>query len=398
MKILVVSHLWPRRDWSNFGAFVSEQTAALAQRCDVSVAVPVDRTARRGEINLGQLLSGFKRYRYRTRPDLILVNELEPVEIAFHSGIMDQAKVPKAVDSLSRALDENFDESFDVVHAHTLFPDGMACARWLDKSDTPLVVTAHGSDVHSIPEGVRRGLASVINRADAVIPVSGFLRGELTKLGFEEDRLRVIPNGFPGHLFAGVEDSYRDTEKIVFLGNLRDVKRVDLLIRAIPYLPRAVHLEIAGEGPSRVRLERLVAELRLEDRVSFHGIIARRDVPRFLAGAALMCLVSSKEGWPTVIYEALVCGTPVLATSVGGVPEALADPGLGVLIPDTTDPEALAGEIRDALAREWDRQHIMQTAQQFSWDELSKKIMTLYQGLMGDRNTHSAASLSARGD
>lgn len=396
MRVLVVSHLWPREDWLNFGIFVAEQAAALAQKCDVTIAVPADRTMRRGELTIGQLFRRFKRYRNRIRPELMRASGIDVRKVTYRSGLLGKAGPQTAVDNLQRSLEREIKESYDVIHAHTLFPDGLACAQWLKDSGVPLVVTAHGSDVHSVSKGIKKILPN-LRRADVLTPVSRFLCEQLAQLGFGRERIHVIPNGFPADRFTGVDDSHRDNRKIVFLGNLGAVKRVDLLIRALQYCSEDIHLDIAGDGPARKKLEALVETLHLYDRVGFRGVLPREEVPRFLAGSSLMCLVSSKEGWPTVIYEALACGTPVLATSVGGIPEALADGNLGILVSEAIDPETLAWEIEAALEVDWDRRYIRQAAQQFSWDELTGKLVNLYQELLDAQRLHPSVDLSQRG-
>jgi len=162
-------------------------------------------------------------------------------------------------------------------------------------------------------------------------------------------------------------------------------KRVELLISALARCRDDIVLDIAGDGPWRRKYEALVRELGLEDRVRFLGMMSHEDVPLFLAQAALMCLVSSKEGWPTVIFEALACGTPVLATAVGGVPEALEDPRLGTLVPADVSPERFAAQIEAALDSDWDHQFIKAFAFQHSWDELTDKLMALYQNLLAGK-------------
>ncbi|TKJ41549.1 hypothetical protein CEE37_03010 [candidate division LCP-89 bacterium B3_LCP] len=386
MRILIVSHLWPRESWSNYGIFVSDQAAALTEHVDVTVAVPIDLTVRRSEISVLSVISGMDKYRKRTKPELISYPEIKLVEVPFKAALLRQKFTEKTIGNLSEALSSVSLGKFDLVHAHTIYPDGLACAQWLEEQKTPLVITAHGTDVHSISEGVLKLLDPLLHRADALVPVSNFLGDQLIKFGADKSQVRVIPNGFVAQQFSDVDDSHRDPRKIVLLGNLRPVKRVDILIRALQYCSEDIHLEIGGDGPSKKELENLVKKLDLQDRVKFLGLVPRKDVPSFFAQASLMCLVSSREGWPTVIFEALACGTPVLATSVGGVPEALSHAGLGQLVPPDINPEALAEEIESSLDFNWNRQFIRDYAGRFSWAEIAKQLMTLYRDILPDCN------------
>src|SRR5690606_6967933 len=125
----------------------------------------------------------------------------------------------------------------------------------------------------------------------------------------------------------------RDDEVAVFtVANLRRQKAYpDLLQAASRALEREPRLRFfaVGQGPLRAELERLHAQLELGDRFRFLGY--RDDVERLLAGADLVVMASVFEGFPLAVMEALAAGVPVVATRVGGVPEAITDGVEGIL-------------------------------------------------------------------
>jgi len=381
--VLVVSHLWPRPDFPHLGIFVVDQVKALSHWCRVAVAAPVDRTIRREEISLREFRRGLVRYRRRTRPHLLEAAGMRPLEVSYVARLPRGLFALNAARALAARLRRLDPHQFDVVHAHTVFPDGLACALWLKDTKVPLVVTAHGSDVHSMRPGMRRAMPRLLRRVNLLIPVSQALGVELCALGADPERVTVIPNGFSARLFDLQEPPPRDPRKIAYLGYLRGIKRVNLLIEALAHCPADVTLEVAGLGPDRPALEAQAAKLGLQDRVRFLGLLTRDRVPGFLAGAGIMALVSEREGWPTVIFESLACGTPVLATAVGGVPEALADSSLGRLIPRDITPSDLGREIQEALDTPWDYAAIRRHALNFSWEAISGKILQEYYRVMG---------------
>ena len=395
--MLVVSHLWPRSDWPHLGVFVSEQVDSLRKKCEVSVVAPVDSTIRRSELTLSQLFRGFQEYHRRSHPNFLSVPDVDLEIISFRAGLLRETFAGSAARRLAEALGQIDAEQFDLVHAHTLFPDGMACSLWLENRLIPLVVTAHGGDVHSIADGVRNEVAVLLNRADALVPVSRFLGERLIEFGADPAKVHPIPNGFSATRFATVDDTHRNVKKVAFLGRLDQIKRVDLLIQSMYHLPEEYILEIAGDGPSRKYYERLVKQLGLAERVHFLGMLSREEVPGFLAGAGLMCLVSFREGWPTVIFEAMACGTPVLATAVGGIPEALSDSGLGRLVPADVTPQSLAEEIESCLGTKWDYQRIREYAFKHSWDEITTRLTSLYSRLLEAKNRLGSGELANRG-
>lgn len=391
--MLVVSHLWPRTDWSNYGVFVADQVAALTKHCQVSIAVPVDRTVRRSEISPIMPFSSLKKFRLRTRPDLIPIKNVQIVEIPFRSRLFRGRFARDTALNLCEALKRAPVGDFDLVHAHTVFPDGLACSMWLEGKSIPLVITAHGSDVHSASNSVKKVLVPYLNQADFLVAVSRFLADNLVNSGVEKERVRIIPNGYPADRFTDNIPVPRSHRKLTFLGNLLPIKRVDLLIRALAYCKEDIVLDIAGDGDLRKSHETLVQKLGLGDRIQFLGIVPREKVPEFLAGSSLMCLVSLREGWPTVIFEALACGTPVLATAVGGIPEALSHPGLGTLVPVDITPQDLAQEIESALNFDWNRDFIREFAKKFTWDHIAGQLLELYREITPRRSAYSIQTL-----
>ena len=135
---------------------------------------------------------------------------------------------------------------------------------------------------------------------------------------------------------------------LVFAGRLSLQKEVDVLLRAVDAFDGAA-LVIAGDGPERARLDVLVAELGLGDRVRFLGAQPRETVLELLAAADAEVLSSGWENFPHSLIEGLAVGTPVIATGVGGVREIVTDGENGLLVPPG-DPEALAAAIRRFFA------------------------------------------------
>src|SRR6185369_7627986 len=102
-------------------------------------------------------------------------------------------------------------------------------------------------------------------------------------------------------------------------------KGPDLLIEAFRHHPPDVHGVFVGEGGLRAPLEKRAAGLGLNDRIKFVGAQLPAEVARWLSACDALCLPSRREGCPNAILEALASGRPVVAASVGGVPEIISD-------------------------------------------------------------------------
>jgi glycosyltransferase involved in cell wall biosynthesis len=134
---------------------------------------------------------------------------------------------------------------------------------------------------------------------------------------------------------------------LVAVGRLKAPKDPVTLLRALAKLGgREYEALIVGEGPDRTALEHLAAQLGLRDRVRFAG--ERHDVPKLLSGADLFVLSSRSEGLPVSVLEAMAAGLPVVASTVGGIPELVEDGETGVLV-RPADPDALAAALGDLL-------------------------------------------------
>ena len=244
---------------------------------------------------------------------------------------------------------------WDVVLGHFLLPDGVAAARLADALGLPVVLVAHGSDVHTKATDPRwrADLTWALGRARGLIVVSDDLRRRLDELGLPLPPSVVLPCGYDPALF---EPRDRDTARsrlgldagrwLVFVGALRRVKRLDVLLRALVDLPDA-RLAVVGDGDQAGKLRVLARSLGLDARVHWAGARPHHQVPDWLAAADAVVLASDREGTPTILTEAMAMGRPVVATAVGGIPDLVGD--LARLAPPG-QPVALAQAIEETLA------------------------------------------------
>jgi glycosyltransferase involved in cell wall biosynthesis len=110
----------------------------------------------------------------------------------------------------------------------------------------------------------------------------------------------------------------------------------------------------------------------LNDEVFLVGKQPNESLKHWFSAGDVSCLASLREGMPNVVLESLACGTPVVATRVGGVPEVLVSERLGILVEPTLD--SLAGGLETALLRPWDREFIAHYAQTRTWDTVAEEV------------------------
>jgi glycosyltransferase involved in cell wall biosynthesis len=204
----------------------------------------------------------------------------------------------------------------------------------------------------------------------------------------------VIYNGIPTTRFVSnaSQDSTKEEKGIVLLhvGRFAPQKNHLLLVEAFALAVKeypAMKLWLVGDGPLKPAVEKIIVEIGLERKVLFLGI--RDDVPRLLAASDLFVLSSDYEGVPLSVLEAMAAGKPVVATTVGGVPELVEDGVTGFLVPPR-DPKVLAqGILR--LAKDADlRQRMGKAAQEralerFDISRTAREYEALYLKLLKER-------------
>ena len=237
---------------------------------------------------------------------------------------------------------------------------------------------------------VRRSLTWAVRRAARIFSVSERLRQFAIGLGAGPDKVRTIPNGVDTAIFhprkgIAVRIQYGlDPQKplIVSAGALIERKGHHRVIRAVSALNAAArgHVQLAiiggagAEGAYEQEIKRTISALHLEMNVRLVGSVSGPEMARWMAAADVLCLASTREGWPNVVNEALACGTPVVATDVGAVPDMLPDARYGFVVP-VNDEAALGAALDQALRKEWDRSAIAAWGQRRSWSHVAQDVL-----------------------
>ena len=277
-----------------------------------------------------------------------------------------------------------------VVHAHHTWTAGYVGARLKEEYDVPFVVTGHGYDIYSLPfkdDEWREKIRYVLNTADHIITVSQSNLACIKKLDVSTP-VTVIPNGFRSDLFyprsssecRKMLDLPQDKKIILTVGNMEPVKGHKYLVEAVLKIiqeRKDILCVIVGAGKLHNVLERQIRSLGLENYIMLAGGKPHDEIPIWMNACDLFVLPSLNEGNPTVMFEALGCEKPFVGTRVGGVPEIIKSDKYGILV-ETNDPTNLAEKILVALDREWNRESILMYAERFTWENIAKEIMSVY--------------------
>ncbi|MEU2027046.1 glycosyltransferase [Streptomyces sp. NPDC016469] len=294
----------------------------------------------------------------------------------------------------------------DVVHAH-FWMSGLAALAGAREGGVPVVQTYHalgtvkkrhqGSEDTSPPERV--DIETRIGReAHRIIATCADELNELTAMGIPRSRISVVPCGVDTEHFAPVPLADRPPgapHRLLSVGRLVPRKGFDRAIKALAGVPDA-ELLIAGgpdapllfADPEAERLRKVAAEYGVAERVRLLGCVPQGLMPHLMSSADLLLSLPRYEPFGIVPIEAMACGTPVVATAVGGQLDTVMDGVTGTLVPSADDEgHDLAATVRDLLADPARRARYGAAGRthalaRFTWDEVTDGVSRVYAELV----------------
>lgn len=312
---------------------------------------------------------------------------------------------PQYVLSLSNSIVRVAREhALDIVHAHYAVPH--AAAAYLAKQilaagggPVPRVITTlHGTDITLVGSdpSYSETVAFCIDQSDGVTAVSQSLKDDTYRYLSIRSSIEVIPNFLDCERYAPRPDPafrarYCPPDQydglLVHISNFRPVKRLEAVLEIfrLVHARKRVKLLLVGDGPERGRAAQIAAEIGVAEDVEILG--EQVDVRQVLSVADVFLLPSSQESFGLAAAEAMACGTAVVASRVGGLPEVIEHGQTGFLHP----PDDLAGMAASALELLEDpalRQRVTRAAraavvENFCEDRIVPMYERLYERLVG---------------
>ncbi len=325
--------------------------------------------------------------------------------------------IPEFVEGIKAFAAEKGIE-YDLIHSH-YWMSGLA-AESLSNSwgGTPIVHMFHtlgemknriarSNEERESPERIV-GEKRVLARADRIVVATLAEQTQLRFLYKANDRkLDIIPPGVDtSHFYPIPFDEAKqflglnpEDRMVLFVGRIEPLKGVDTLIEAMSCLKlkdnrRPVHLAIIGGEPEAspeemsiemARLQKLCDELALDQTVVFLGKRGQDTLPYYYSAAEVVVMPSHYESFGMVALEAMACGTPVIASDVGGLGFLVQDGETGFTVPDG-EPDMLCEKLSLLLGDHNLRlkmgQRAEEVAQSYDWEQIAARIVEVYQGLV----------------
>jgi D-inositol-3-phosphate glycosyltransferase len=350
----------------------------------------------------GHRVTVFTGKRHGSSPDEARLHPAVRVEYIATGGKPDEANLLARVPAFSGPLRERWSrERPDVVHA-LRWTSGLAALAAARDQKIPVVQSFDSLGIAERRHGLiprtagteRIRLEPAIGRsATAVLAGSSDEESDLARLGVPRRSIKVVPCGVDTETFApeGPTASRGDRPRLVTVTGLREHDHDSLatLLRALAQVPGA-ELIVAG-GPRRadlgsdqtyLRLAALARSLDVTGRVLFAGRLNHHALPPLLRSADLFVSMAEYEPSGMVCVEAMACGTPVVASAVGGQVDAVLDGTTGILVPSGR-PALLAQRIRQLLGHPmllgaYSVAAADRARSRYSWDRIAHETAAVY--------------------
>ncbi|MEN6293488.1 MAG: glycosyltransferase, partial [Methanobacterium sp.] len=283
--------------------------------------------------------------------------------------------------------------NFDILHAHSAIPTGLIgviVAKILKK---PIFITVHGMDVNNFMKNLpfRMLIQFSLNNSAQIITVSKDLAENIKSLHINHEKITILRNSVNIQQFKPIKNKNirykhgigKEDILVLFVGYLDVFKGIFELVDSFNEIKQEnIKLMIVGTGPKKYELKDRVHKLGLEKTVIFTGNLKPEEMHNYYQAADIFTLPSYTEGLPISILEAMSCGTPVIATNVGGIPEIIDDNINGFIIPPKNKKilkDKLNILIKDAKLREYfAKNSIIKIKREFNIDQKIDKLTALY--------------------
>ncbi|EGT4141962.1 glycosyltransferase family 4 protein, partial [Clostridium perfringens] len=289
-------------------------------------------------------------------------------------------------------------KSYDMIQVHYAFPNVIIAKKIKEIYGIPYVVTCHGSDINIYlkEKKYKKDIIDSLNAANKVIFVSKKLREVAIKYGYKNKNSEIIYNGIDNNLFKVIDLKKQldlkeslnlpINKKIIgFVGNLEYVKGADRLSKIFYYINKFnkdIQYIVIGEGFFKDQIINNIKDYGIK--CEFTGRIDQKKVSNYMKCMDLLVVPSRDEGFGNVIIEALACGTQVVATNVGGIPEAIIKDDNNLIEDDINFEMNMANAILKKVHLNVDETIISTINKSFTWNEIVKKEIEIYSDILSE--------------
>lgn len=379
IRVVFLSHMFPNSISLNAVPFMIERAMAISRLVTLKTIAPV---------------SSFPFFRNRLAPISERLDGLHvyhPRYVALPSFLWSMRWYPYLLAFKSFWKRKNIE--CDILHVEWIYPDAYAAVCYAREKGVKTVGVVHGNEAIEYfgPPGHKKKYIEAFGRLDHIIVVSNDLNIKLAnEYSVDPQKISIVLNGVDVSKFSLLDKRQARRELGlpsnrpvgVCVARLSEEKNLHILAEAVFQLKEAVPLiYVIGDGPLKKKLEALIDRLETGNKVNLVGAVPHDKVALWLNAADYFYLPSQREGCPVVVHEALACGVPVIATSVGAIPDLIKDNRYGLLC-EPDDVSAFADIMKRAMSMKWDRNAISAYGRQFTWDKMARETVKIYTSIL----------------
>lgn len=394
--VLILTHNYPRFDGDYSGVFLH----VLAKSLLPHNIQPVILTPHDAGIPEREERDGIQiiRFRYDTddRETLAYRGNMHQIALGSFSGLL---RFNRFLNQFERSAGSILrSEQIDLVWGHWLVPAGVVMKRLADQKSLPLLVSSHGTDIRLLSKykfAARLYFSSLVRRVTAWTIVSNFLKDQIATIEPSfGTKLKVLPLPHDESIFAPDPAIQRNQSKVTAITRFTDQKRPWVLIEAFAQVRKScpdATLEIWGSGPLQTQIESHVQQLGLAGAVAIHPPVSQRELADIYRRAGIVVLNSVDEGFGLALSEAMLCGTPVVGVSSGGITDIITHNETGLLA-EPDNPGDLADKISLLLRDNALRTRLSAAGQKSAYDRYaSGPLSAQYAALIRDAIAESGS-------
>ena len=274
---------------------------------------------------------------------------------------------------------------YDLCYTHFIIPTGVVAGYLHRKFSVPVVITAHGSDVEGynskkymkvMHRFLRKSWRSIVDETFKVVSPSEFLYSLMMKAYSVPTKYTIIPNGIDLIRYSALAGIHSKKKKILLMGRMQEYKNFQTAIKAIALCDLGDwSVEVLGNGPYCEELQKLVCNLNLEDKITFHGWIenSSEEQLRFLREASIYVTASRFENCPMAVLETIAAGCYPLLSDI---------PAHRQLVPEDEfyfrpdDTEVLARKLQHRL--DGGECSFVYDLNRYSWETVMKRYQNIF--------------------
>lgn len=379
-KILFLSSWYPNSELPYNGNFVQQHARAVAKSANVAILhVQGREQGKPYEITIEHIENVYEVIVYfEKNKNVNYVSKLIKQKTALFKGYT--------------LIENYFNGKPDITHLNVILPLGWYAYYLKIIKKIPYIITEHHSKYLNISNQKFTFLEKIIikkvvKKSSMVCPVSNNLKEAMLSKGFVGN-YKIVPNVVNNSIFTLKEVKSDSKFTILHVSSLVDhIKNISGIIRVFKKLTvkfgDKVFLHIIGDG-DKDRIDNWVANYNLgSSHYKIEGPKNYQEIAKAMQNASVFVLFSNYENLPCVIAESLVCGTPVIATKVGGIPEMI-DETNGLLI-DAKDEDALLNKIEYFIENQhqYDNTLISKNAiEKYSYQKVSEQFLNIYKNIL----------------